>query len=62
MHVAEVNAPRITFQALGGVKGDVRFTEAVRPRTGAQVPVCARCEGTFGRQPFPPNTLFKTDH
>lgn len=50
------------LQALGGVKGDVRFTEAVRPRTGAQVPVCPRCEGTFGRQPFPPNTLFKTDH
>jgi hypothetical protein len=47
--------------ALGGVKGDVRFTEAVRPRTGAEVPVCARCEATFGRGPFPSNTRFKTD-
>jgi RHS repeat-associated protein len=47
--------------ALGGDKGDVRFTEAVRPRTGAEVPVCPRCEATFGREPFPPNTRFKTD-
>jgi RHS repeat-associated protein len=49
------------LDALGGVKADVRFTEAVRPRTGAQVPVCPRCEGSFGRDPFPPGTLFKTD-
>jgi RHS repeat-associated protein len=47
--------------ALGGAKGDVRFTEAVRPRTGAEVPVCPRCEATFGREPFPRNTRFKTD-
>jgi hypothetical protein len=47
--------------ALGGAKGDVRFTEAVRPRTGAKVAVCPRCEATFGREPFPPNTRFKTD-
>ena len=47
--------------ALGGVKGDVRFTEAIRPRTGAEVPVCFRCEATFGREPFPRNTRFKTD-
>ncbi len=47
--------------ALGGVKEDVRFTEAVRPRTGAEVPVCPRCEATFGREPFPPKTRFKTD-
>jgi hypothetical protein len=47
--------------ALGGVNGDVRFTEAVRPRTGAEVPVCARCEATFGREPFPKNARFKTD-
>lgn len=47
--------------ALGGAKGNVRFTEAVRPRTGAEVPVCPRCEATFGREPFPRNTRFKTD-
>ncbi|MGE8398337.1 MAG: RHS repeat domain-containing protein [Burkholderiales bacterium] len=47
--------------ALGGVKSDIRFTEAVRPRTGAEVPVCNRCEVTFGREPFPSNTRFKSD-
>lgn len=47
--------------ALGGAKGDVRFTEAVRPRTGAEVPVCPRCEATFGRESFPRNTRFKSD-
>lgn len=47
--------------ALGGVNGDVRFTEAMRPRTGAQVPVCPRCEATFGRGPFPSNTRFRSD-
>jgi RHS repeat-associated protein len=49
------------FDALGRAKGDVRFTEAIRPRTGAEVPVCARCEASFGREPFPRNTRFKTD-
>lgn len=47
--------------ALGGAKGDVRFTEAVRPRTGAEVPVCPRCEATFGRDSFPQGSRFKTD-
>ena len=48
--------------ALGGNKANVRFTEAVRPRTGEQVPVCTRCEGNFGREPFPSGTTrFKSD-
>jgi RHS repeat-associated protein len=47
--------------ALGGVKGDVRFTEAVRPRTGTEVPVCSRCETNFGREAFPKSTRFKSD-
>ncbi len=47
--------------ALGGVKEFIRFTEAVRPRTGAEVPVCERCEGSYGREPFPLGTRFKTD-
>lgn len=42
--------------ALGGVKEKVRFTEAIRPRTGAEVPVCARCQGNYGTGAFPPNT------
>lgn len=47
--------------ALGGNKEDVRFTEAMRPMTGDQVPVCPRCESTYGREPFPPGTRFKSD-
>lgn len=47
--------------ALGGVAADIRFTEAVRPRTGAEVPVCQRCEATFGRGPFPSKARFKSD-
>jgi hypothetical protein len=49
------------FEALGGNKAETRFTEAVRPRTGAEVPVCPRCEGTYGRGAFPPGTKFKSD-
>ncbi len=47
--------------ALGGAKANVRFTPAIRPRTGAEVPVCPRCETSYGRASFPPGTRFKTD-
>ena len=47
-------------EALGGNKADVRFTEAVRPRTGAEVPVCPRCEVSYGREAFPPDTTFRS--
>jgi RHS repeat-associated protein len=50
---------------LGGNKGDVRFTEAVRPRPEPtplkEVPVCNNCETDFGRGSFPDNTTFKSD-
>ena len=49
------------LDALSGEKAEVRFTTAVRPRTGAKVPVCARCEGSYGREPFPLGTRFKND-
>jgi hypothetical protein len=49
------------LDALGGAIDDVRFTEAVRPRTGNEVPICPSCEATFGRDKFPPNAKFKTD-
>lgn len=48
-------------EALGGDRRRVRHTEAVRPRTGGQVPVCERCEGRYGREAFPPGTQFKSD-
>ena len=49
------------LQELGGNKANVRFTEAIRPRTMKQVPVCERCETSYGRKVFPPGTLFKGD-
>jgi RHS repeat-associated protein len=48
-------------KALGGSLDDIRFTEAIRPRTGGEVPVCARCEATYGRDAFPEGTRFKSD-
>jgi len=54
-------AEDMVVQELGGNAADVRFTEAVRPRTGDEVPVCQRCEGTYGRDAFPPGTQFRSD-
>jgi RHS repeat-associated protein len=47
--------------ALGGVNKDIRFTEAVRPRTGEEVPICQRCQGTFSTTQFPNGTRFRND-
>ena len=45
-----------------GHPADVKFTRAVRPRTGKYFPVCEKCEATYGRGAFPdPETVFKTD-
>jgi hypothetical protein len=49
-------------EELGGDKTKVKFTEAIRPRKGdAEVPVCEKCEENYGRESFPPNTIFKND-
>ncbi len=47
--------------ALGGDKTKVKFTEALRPRTGQEVPVCQTCEQNYGRDAFPDGTKFKSD-
>ena len=39
--------------ALGVPAGQIRFTGAVRPRTGAPVDVCPKCEYRYGREAFP---------
>lgn len=46
---------------LGNNKAEIKFTEATRPRTGEEVPVCTKCETRFGREKFPEGTQFKTD-
>jgi len=43
---------------IGGDPKDITFTEAIRPRTGDQVPICSRCQGTYDQSQFPPGTLF----
>jgi RHS repeat-associated protein len=48
-------------EALGGKREDVRFTEATRPKNGKEVSICERCEGKYGREPFPPGTRFRSD-
>ncbi|ENX05697.1 hypothetical protein F898_02641 [Acinetobacter courvalinii] len=47
--------------ALGGNKNDIKFTRAVRPRTGKEVAVCTRCEGNYGKDAFPSGTKFQSD-
>lgn len=42
---------------VGGDPKDIVFTEAIRPRTGEQVPICVRCQATYDRSQFPPGTL-----
>jgi len=39
--------------ALGADPADVTFTSAVRPRTGAEVPICASCQATYSPTQFP---------
>ena len=35
--------------------GDVRFTEARRPRTGKEIPICHNCQERFDPSQFPPD-------
>jgi hypothetical protein len=44
---------------LGGSAGDVRFTEAIRPRTGMDVPVCEFCQAKYAPSQFPPGAHYK---
>ncbi len=51
---------------LGGDKSVVRFTQAMRvneARRGIsmQQPICAICEGEYGRSPFPAGTIYQSD-
>jgi hypothetical protein len=44
---------------LGGNPDDVLFSEAQRPRTGQEQPVCTRCQGTYSLDQFPPGTAYE---
>lgn len=43
---------------IGGDPKDIKFTEAIRPRNGEQVPICPRSQATYDQSQFPPGTLF----
>lgn len=43
---------------IGGDPTDVTFTETIRPRTGEQVPICPRRQGTYDQSQFSAGTLF----
>lgn len=46
-------------QQLGIPQEEVGFTEAVRPRTGEQVPVCIRCQEKYDQSQFPLGTDYE---
>ena len=46
---------------LGGDASKVRFSEAVRPRTGQQQPVCLGCQGKYPRTQFPSDSTILKD-
>jgi hypothetical protein len=51
-------AEDVVVEQLGGDASKVRFSEAVRPRTGQQVPVCERCQQQYDLQQFPEGVIF----
>lgn len=44
---------------LGGDISKIRFTEAIRPRTGQQVPICLACQTRYQPGQFPPNVEYQ---
>ena len=58
---AGINVTKPVVGALGGDASKVKFTTAVRPRTGNEVPICPSCESSYGRSAFPREARFKTD-
>ncbi len=52
-------AEDMVVERLGGDASKVRFSEAVRPRTGEQVPVCERCQGKYTSDQFPEGVIFE---
>lgn len=44
---------------LGVRRDQVRFTKAVRPRTGEEVEICQKCQGRFKRTQFPRDTEYQ---
>lgn len=45
---------------LGVPRQDMHFTEAIRPRTMKEVPICHTCQGRYDPGQFPQNVLFES--
>ncbi len=45
---------------MGSDPANVRFVEAIRPRTGLQVPVYSRCQGMYSPSQFPDDAMVQT--
>jgi hypothetical protein len=52
-------AENAVVSKLGGNAADVRFTEAIRPRTGLEVPICEFCQAQYAPSQFPPSVQYK---
>ena len=50
----------VFLDPVGGNTKDIRFTEAIRPRSGQQVPVCRSCQEKVDISQFPPGIFFPT--
>ncbi len=46
-------AEDLVSQAFGGNRPLIKFTPAIRPRTGEVIPVCERCQGKYPESQFP---------
>jgi hypothetical protein len=51
-------AEDMVVERLGGDASKIRFSEAVRPRTGQQQPVCVGCQGKFVKEQFPEGVIY----
>lgn len=51
-------AEDVVVEKLGGDPSKVKFSEALRPRTKQQVPVCQRCQGKYTKDQFAEGAIF----
>ncbi len=51
-------AEEMVVSRLGGDASKVRFSEALRPRTGQQAPVCLGCQTRYIKAQFPEGVIF----
>ena len=58
---SNICAEQFCARGLGAATEDIRFTDAVRPRTLNDVQICTTCEAQWGRGAFPAEARFQSD-